>query len=101
MLRVTGLLLLAFWLIVEGLLSLTGLHFPYEKIILAVLAFASGLFLLLDMFLSRLGNIGLLLLSIWLLINSTMVLFHYHFPYSQAILACLGIGAGLLLIVRR
>jgi len=101
MLRVTGLFLLAFWLILQGFLSLTRLHLPYEKSVLAVFAFTAGLILLLDMFRSRLDSLGMLLLSIWLLLRGSMTLFHYSFPYSEAVTACLAIAAGLFLLVKR
>lgn len=101
MLRTTGLFLLAVWLILQGIVTLTRIHWPYEKTVLAAFAFTSGLILLLDLFRSRFNSFGMLLLGIWLLLRGSMALLHYHFPYSDAITACLGIAAGLLLILRR
>ncbi len=101
MLKVTGLLLLACWLIVQGLLILTPLHFSYEKTLLAALALTSGVVLLMDLLRFKLANAGILMLSIWLLLRSSMILFHVHFPYSETLLAGLGIVAGVFLMVRR
>jgi len=42
-----GMLLLAIWLILTGLISLLGLVFPYSGLILALLAIAAGVLLLL------------------------------------------------------
>jgi hypothetical protein len=42
-----GMLLLAIWLILTGLLSLVNLSFPFQGEILALLALAAGVILLL------------------------------------------------------
>lgn len=97
----TGLFIMALWLIAQGVLSLTKLHFPYEKHILSSVALCAGITLLLHGIKTRLGDIGLLLLSLWLILRSSLVLFHYSFPYSDMILAILAIVSGLFLIIRK
>jgi hypothetical protein len=97
----TGLFLMALWLVAQGILSLTKLHFPYEKQLLSSVALCAGIVMLLHGVKTRLGDIGLLLLSLWLILRSSLFLFHYTFPYSDVILAILAIVAGLFLIIRK
>ena len=42
-----GMLVLAIWLILSGLISLLGLSFPYSSLILALLAIVAGVLILL------------------------------------------------------
>lgn len=97
----TGLFLMALWLIVQGILSLTKLHFPYEKHILSSVALCAGIVILLHGVKTRMGDIGLLLLSLWLILRSCLLLFHFTFPYSDVTLAILAIVAGFFLIIRK
>ena len=97
----TGLFIMALCLIAQGLLSLTKLHFAYEKQILSSVALCAGIVILLHGIKTRLGDIGLLLLSLWLILRSSLFLFHYTFPYSDVTLAILAIVAGLLLMIRK
>ena len=96
-----GLLLLGIWLIARSLLDLLNAHFSYDKILLACIALAAGIFLSAYEFKTKLESIGTLLLGIWLIIGAAMVLFKFTFPSSQIILAILAMLAGLLLIVRK
>ena len=96
-----GISILALWLIAQSILSLTKLHFPYEKHILSSVALFAGVVILLDVVKTRLGNIGLLLLSLWLVIRSSLLLFHFSFPYSDMTVAILALVAGLFLMIRK
>ena len=96
-----GLLLLGIWLIARSLLDLFNTHFSYEKIILACIALAAGVFLSVFELKSKLESVGILLLGIWLIIGAAMALFNFTFPSSQLIMTILAILAGLLLVVRK
>ncbi len=96
-----GLLLLALWLITGGVLNLTHQHFAYEKPALAVLALVSGFFLIISVIKLRFSDIGLLLLSIWLILNSCIQLFHVTFSYSDMTVTILAIASGLFLMIRK
>jgi len=96
-----GLFILALWLIAQGVLSLTSLHFPYQKLVIPSVALTAGVVLLLFVIKTKLGDIGLFLLSLWLILRSSMFLFHLTFPYSDMTVAILGISAGFFLIIRK
>jgi len=96
-----GLLLLALWLISQSILSLTGFNFPYQKLILSVLALSAGIVLLLHLIKTKFSNIGLFLLSIWLILKSCLYLFHFSFPYSDMTVAILALVTGVFLIIRK
>jgi len=99
--RYSGLFLLALWLILDALSELTHFHFFYEKQILMALAFSSGIVLLLSVIKGRFGDIGLFLLGIWLILHSSIDLFHVTFPYDNLTLAVLAIASGFFIIIRK
>lgn len=97
-----GLLLLAIWLIVTGLLPLVNINVPGAGMILALLAVAAGILLVLP--LSRAkpsASTGTFLLSIWLIVQGAMVLLRISFPQSNLVMAILAIAAGALLLLQR
>lgn len=96
-----GLLLLGIWLIAIALLDLTHWHFSHQRTVLAVLALISGSVVLLSVIKTRFSDIGLLLLSIWLILRSCMQLFHVTFPHSVLVADILAIASGLFLILRK
>lgn len=97
-----GMLLLSIWLIATGLLSFVNVSFPSSGIILALLAIAAGVLLLLDMRGKRLsGNLGIVLLSIWLILTGLLPLLKVSVPYSGILLAVLAVITGILLLIRR
>lgn len=100
--RNLGMLLLAIWLILTGLLPLLNLNIPSIGPILAILAIAAGVLLLLEgrkVNFSR--NLGMLLLSIYLIATGLLSLLAVTFPASGTILAILAVAAGVLLLIRR
>jgi len=99
--RNIGILLLAAWLIMQSSLTLSGYHFPYQKLVLAIVALVSGGILLINVIQTKIANLGLLLLSIWLILKSSLFLFHFDFPYSNITVAILGLVTGVLLILRK
>jgi FtsH-binding integral membrane protein len=97
-----GMLLLSIWLIATGLVTLVNFSFPSSGIIFALLAIAAGLLFLLDMRGKRLsGNLGIILLSIWLILVGLLPLLSVTVPYSDMALALLAVVAGALLLIRR
>ena len=96
-----GLLLLGIWLIARSVLDLLNMHFSYDKIVLACIALAAGVFLSVYELKAKLESVGTLLLAIWLIISAAMALFKFSFPSSQLIMAILALLAGLLLVVRK
>ncbi len=99
--RYSGLFLLAIWLILNAVADLTYFHFFYEKQILIALALSSGVVLLLSVIKGRFGDIGLFLLSIWLILRSFIGIFHVTFSYSSMTLAVLAIASGFFIIIRK
>lgn len=96
-----GLLLLGIWLITRSLLELLNVHFSYDKIVLACIALAAGLFLSTHELKEKLESIGILLLGIWLIIGAAIVLFKFTIPSSHLAMPILALLAGLLLIIRK
>ncbi len=93
--------ILAIWLIAQSILSLTKWNFPWQKLILPSTALAAGVLLLLHVLKTKIGNLGHLFLSLWLLYSSSLLLFKFSFPYSQMTVAILGMVTGVFLIIRK
>jgi hypothetical protein len=97
-----GMLLLGIYLILWGALPLLSIGFPSSDLILDLLAIAAGVLLLLN----RRGrtwrnNLGMLLLSIWLILTGLLPLLSISFPAAGTLMAILAIAAGILLLLRR
>lgn len=99
--RDIALFILAVWMIAQGVLALTAFHFPYEKQLLPLLALTAGIVLLMYVIKTKIANLGLLLLSLWLILRSSLYLFHYSFPYSDMVVAILGVVSGVVLMIRK
>jgi len=96
-----GLGLLALWLISQSIISLTGFNFPYQKLLLPILALSAGIVLILYVIQRKFSDIGLFLLAIWLILRSGLYLFHFSFPYSDMTVAILGLVTAVFLIIRK
>jgi hypothetical protein len=101
-----GLILLAVWLILTGLLPLLSLNIPAIGTIMAVLALAAGVLILMNNLKMGRGaglpaNLGYLLLAIWLILTGLLPLLNLNFAGIGTILAILAIAAGVLLLLRR
>jgi hypothetical protein len=96
-----GMLLLAIWLIVSALLSLSGFGFPGSGTVLAVLAVAAGVAILTEDRGSLRASIGTILLCAWLIGRGLLSLLSLGFPGSGTILALLAIVAGVLVLLKR
>ncbi len=104
-----GMILLAIWLILTGLLPLLGISFPGAATLLAILAIAAGVLILLGP--ARLaggfrsmrttGSWGMILLGIWLILVGLLPLLGISIPAGATILALLAIAAGVLILMGR
>jgi len=47
------------------------------------------------------GDLGILLLGIWLIVTGLLMLLDITIPYSDVILALLAIAAGVLIILKK
>ncbi len=97
-----GWILLAIWLIATGLVSLLGIRMPGGETILGLLAIAAGVLMLFGYrTLKFKGNLGMLLLGIWLIASGLVPLLNISFPALGIILAVLAVAAGILLLLKR
>ena len=97
-----GFILLAIWLIVQGLVGLFDVGFEGLGILLGILAIAAGVVLLIALTRGGIGsNIGLLLLGIWLVARGLLALFHVGVSFVETALALIAIGAGVLIVLGR
>jgi hypothetical protein len=95
-------LFLAIWLLASGLVVLLGVNFPSQDVILALLAVAAGVLIIIgDRKLRFSGNLGMLLLAIWLIAYGLIQVVDIRFPAAGTILAILAIAAGVLLLLKR
>ena len=104
-----GMVLLAIWLILTGLLPLLSISIPFGGVIMAALAIAAGILILIGP--ARLGrrsrstkltlNLGMILLAIWLILTGLLSLPGVSFPSSGIVMALLAIAAGVLILLRR
>jgi hypothetical protein len=106
--RNIGMILLAIWLILTGLLPLLNLSISGIGTIMALLAIAAGVFILLPGRLGRgsgssrlVANLGMLLLAIWLIVTGLLSVLSVNFPSSGIVLAILAVAAGVLILLRR
>lgn len=96
-----GMLVLAIWLIAIGLFPLLGIRFQGSEAILAIVGIIAGLLILIDQKGVKLGsNIGMLLLSAWLILAGVVNLVSVR-GLPTTLLAVLALGAGILLLLRR
>ena len=97
-----GMILLAVWLIIFGVVSLTGFDFPASDIVMALIAIIAGILLLVNRRRIRsAGKYGVILLGIWLILNGFLPLININFPAGEVILAAMAALTGVLLLLRR
>jgi hypothetical protein len=106
--RNLGFVLLAIWLILTGLLGLPGLSIAGADLVLAILAIAAGVLILLGP--TRLAgggtlrltsNLGMILLSIWLILTGLLPLVGITIPGLGLVLALIAVAAGILILIGR
>ena len=97
-----GLILLAIWLVVQGLVGLFDIGFEGLDVILVVLAMAAGAVLLIALIPGGIGgNIGLLLLGIWLVVRGLVSLLDIGIGFLGTLLALVAVAAGVLILLGR
>ena len=99
-LKYTGLVILSLWLILQGLGDVLKIDFPNNQKILPIINMIGGVFLILCLIKRQRGDIGILLLGAWSLLQSSSFLFHISFNHSNTIIHVLGMIAGVLLILK-
>ena len=99
-LKYTGLVILSLWLILQGLGDVLKIDFPNNQKILPIINMIGGVFLILCLIKRQRGDIGILLLGAWSLLQSSSFLFHISFNNSNTIIHVLGMIAGVLLILK-
>lgn len=95
-----GLFSLSVWLIAQGIGNLFGISFIKDEKILPYVNLAAGVFLVLCIFKIKRGELGLLFLGFWAVLQSSLFLFHFNFPYSNIAVHSFGIITGVLLIFK-
>ncbi len=108
--RHLGMLLLAIWLLLTGLIALFNLSFNGLELIMALLALAAGAIILLQAFnlLNALkiagGNkrsLGMILLGIWLVLTGLVDLVDFSVGGLGVIMGLLALLAGVLILLGR
>lgn len=100
--RNLGLLLLNVWLILSGVLAVATLGAGWVDIVMAILAIAAAALLLFAMLRTEpLGELGMLLLAIWLLLTGLISLVGLSFSGLSIVMGLLALIAGILLLVGR
>jgi hypothetical protein len=97
-----GIILLAIWLILTGLIELFKITFPAAGLILALLALAAGILLLIGSRRFRIsGRFAVWVLAAYLILAGLLALFTIDFPSSGIVLGLLALAAGVLLMIER
>ncbi len=95
-----GVILLAVWLILRGLISLLSLSFPYLGLIMGILAIAAGIVLVVGG-----GKLGgkwaVIVLAVWLILTGLVALIDLSFSGSGILVGLLAIAAGILLLIQK
>jgi hypothetical protein len=95
-----GVILLAIWLILRGLIALLGLSFSGLGLIMGILAIAAGVVLLVGG-----GKLGgkwaVIVLAVWLILTGLFALVELSFSGSDILMGILAIAAGVLLLIQK
>ena len=95
-----GMIVLAIWLIAEGIVGLFHLTIPSLNLVLPLIAILAGVLLLLKARDPKaLVNLGYLLLSIWLILTGLLPLLNVGTPELIIVMAVLGLVAGVMILV--
>jgi hypothetical protein len=97
-----GMIFLAIWLILVGLMPFVGMGLPFASEITIVLALLAGILLLVGMKGRKTAaRIGMVLLAVWLIASAAISLLGLMIPASGVILAILAVISGILLLIGR
>ena len=100
-----GLILMALWLILTGLIEVTGVAFAASELVLQILALVAGVSILVDWM--RLGSVmqptralGMSMLGVWLMLSSLLPLLELaDVSLMNTIWALLALLAGVVLLL--
>ena len=96
-----GSILLAIFLILQGVFFLFTIDFAGIMIIIGALAIAAGILMLMGMKGAKISqSLGILFLAIWLILNGLIFLIRLSFSGSALILSILAIVSGIFLILK-
>ncbi len=96
-----GMICLAVWLILVGLMPWIGMSLPFLSEIAMILAIAAGIFILIALKRGRtVAWWGMLLLGIWLIASAVIPLLDISFPAEGIILALMEVVSGILILIR-
>jgi len=99
--RNVGMILLAVYLILVGILALFNISFSGVDILVNIIALAAGIVLLFQLPRGRwTRNLGIILLGIWLILEGLLGLFGFHFSSEATVLGIIAIVAGAILLLR-
>jgi hypothetical protein len=95
-----GVILLAVWLILTGLVSVVGLALPGLGLVLGILAIAAGVALLMLGGRARgmTRDVGVILLAVWLILTGLFSILPTGLPGLGLVIAILALAAGLVLL---
>ena len=93
-----AMLFLSVWLILVGLLSLTGVKIPMS--VIYVLGIITGILLLVSKAKIS-GNLSRFLLGVWLILTGLFPFLVLDIPYFQIIMNILAICTGVLILLKR
>jgi uncharacterized membrane protein HdeD (DUF308 family) len=97
-----GMILLGIWLIATGLIPILHISFQSSSIIIGLFALASGVLLILDGFKTKFShNYGMMLLSIWLIVEGLHSVISFQFASEDILLGLIAAAAGILLLLKR
>jgi hypothetical protein len=93
-----GVILLAIWLILTGLIAALGLSLPGLGIVMGVLAIAAGAGLFIGTGSGITKDVGVILLAIWLIFTGLFSLLPLRFGGLEVVTAALALAAGAILL---
>jgi hypothetical protein len=96
--KVIGVILLAIWLILTGLIAALGLSLPGLGIVMGVLAVAAGAGLFVGTGSGITKDVGVILLAIWLIFTGLFSLLPLRFGGLEVVTAALALAAGAILL---
>ena len=98
-----GMFLLAIWLILTGLVSLSVFTIPSGEIILAIIAIVAAILIFLEIRAVPGKNLGRLLLAIWLILGGLISIpqLGLQFAARDIFLGVIALIAGVLLLIGR
>ena len=96
--RYIGVILLAIWLILTGLIMALGLSLPGLSIVMGILAIAAGAGLFVGTGHGITKDVGIILLAIWLIFTGLFSLLPLRFNGLEGVTAAVALAAGAVLL---